>query len=122
MSEAEIAVQKFGTFLTASGAIGFFIGTITGFHRPILLISNFLFFTGIFFTLGINKTKKLFFDQKRIVTSLIFCFGILLTTFNHGFWGSVLEMIASFQLFGGFFRQLYSKIQNLLMKDETLPI
>ena len=122
MNETEQAMKQFGTILTASGAFGFLIGTITGFHRTLLLISNFLFFTGIFFTLGLIKTQKLFFVQRRTATSLLFGFGIIFIIFDHGFWGSIMEMIAAFHLFGGFFQQLYVKFQSLLIKDETLPI
>ena len=77
MKENEYINKQLGYFLTGIGSIGFLIGIILKFHKNLILISNVLFFLGIFFTIGIEGYKKLFFYKKRKIGTIFFLIGFI---------------------------------------------
>lgn len=113
MDDINQSNKKIGVICSAIGALGFLISIFMNFNRTYILISDCLFFVGIFFILGINRTIHLFTSQKRLPATLFMSFGIIITSFNHGFFGAIIQLIGAFLMFGGFLPKLFNSLSKL---------
>ena len=95
-------MMQLGKILSGAGCAGFVLGFIAKCHRGMLICSNVLFFVGIFLIIGFERAKKLFTRQKSVHGTVFLAIGLIFTVINHGFIGSVLQLIGAFVVFGGF--------------------
>ena len=113
MEDIDQSNKKIGVICSAIGALGFLISIFMNFNRTYMLLSDCIFFIGIFFILGTNRTIHLFASPKRAPATALISFGIIITLFNHGFYGAIIQLIGAFLMFGGFLPHLFHSLSKL---------
>lgn len=113
MDDIDQRNRKIGVVCSAVGALGFLIGIFMNFNRSYILFSDCVFFIGIFFILGINRAIHLFTSPKRVPATGLMTLGIIITFFDHGFYGGVLQLFGAFLIFGGFLPHLFHSLSKL---------
>lgn len=111
MSETDY--KSLGTLLTVAGGLSFISSIFSGFNRRMTIVSNVLFFLGVFLVLGIKKFISFITNKKRMLGTIIYSIGFLLILFGRNGWGGFLQIFGLLAMFGGFIPKLLNKMQKL---------
>ncbi|CAL8115078.1 unnamed protein product [Orchesella dallaii] len=95
--------QKIGIGLVGIGGFFLFLGIVLLFDKGLLAIGNILFISGIAFIVGLDKTRRFFFQSNKLKASGFFFGGIIVVLIGWPIVGMILELYGFFLLFKGFF-------------------
>eukprot|EP01130_Rhizamoeba_saxonica_P007508 TRINITY_DN3036_c0_g1_i2.p1 TRINITY_DN3036_c0_g1~~TRINITY_DN3036_c0_g1_i2.p1 ORF type:complete len:139 (+),score=21.29 TRINITY_DN3036_c0_g1_i2:315-731(+) len=115
--------QKVGIILTCFGIVFTFLGILMLGDRGFLAIGNLSFLAGVTLGIGINKTKKFFFQKEKLLSTTCFLGGILLVLWGWVVIGLIIEFFGVFNLFGAFFPYILGVLREVpyLRKILSLP-
>lgn len=109
----ENSLSGLGTLLTIAGFLSFISGLFTGCTRKTMIISNLLFFIGVYIILGMQKFISFVTNKKRIPGTVIFSIGLLLIIFGRNYIGTLAEIIGIFLMFNGFLPRVMTFLRRL---------
>ncbi|PRP78830.1 hypothetical protein PROFUN_01003 [Planoprotostelium fungivorum] len=105
--------QKIGVLLTGFGLFFTFIGVLLFFDRGLLAIGNLLFLSGVTLVIGVRKTGRFFFQQRKLKGTICFLGGIAMVITGWTFIGMCIECFGFINLFGDFFPIVLSFARRL---------
>ncbi|ODM96808.1 Vesicle transport protein GOT1B [Orchesella cincta] len=95
--------MEIGIGLVGIGGFFLFLGIVLLFDKGLLAIGNILFISGIAFIVGLDKTRRFFFQSNKLKASGFFFGGIIVVLIGWPIVGMILELYGFFLLFKGFF-------------------
>ena len=113
MTESEEKYRNIGTLFTIAGTMSFISAIFSKCNTKMIIISNLLFFSGVYLILGTKKFFSFITNQKRIMGIISFGFGFVFVLFGRNFLGTFLEIFSIFVLFGGFLPKVIHYMRSI---------
>lgn len=89
------------------------LGIVTFFDKGFLIMGNLLFLSGVALLIGFVNTFNFFFQRRKWKGTVCFFVGVLLVFMGRSFFGTVLEGIGAFVLFGHFIPTVLGFLENI---------
>ncbi|EPY50587.1 transporter Got1 [Schizosaccharomyces cryophilus OY26] len=106
-------VQKIGIGVTSLGLLFMVLGVIMLFDGPLLSLGNILSVSGVFMIIGPSKSANFFIRKERMLGSISFVGGFLLTILRFPVLGFFFECLGFFNLFRVFYPIIISFLRSL---------
>ena len=112
MQDNETRFKNMGTLFTIAGGMSFLSSIFSGFKTRTLIVSDLLFFVGVFLILGPTKFLQFVISKKRMYGSITIFIGIVLVLFKRNVFGGIIQLLGIFLMFGGFLPKLITVLRN----------
>ncbi|CAB60676.1 Protein transport protein got1 [Schizosaccharomyces pombe] len=106
-------LQKIGVGTTALGFLFMIMGIFMFFDGPLLSLGNLLLVFGFFMIAGFSKSVSFFLRKDRMLGSISFFSGLLLTLFHFPIIGFFVECLGFFNLFKVFYPLIISFLRTV---------